>query len=333
MQLMKVLAVIVAALCGLQWHDIAQAQAQAQPQPYPARAITLVVPFTAGGPTDTIARILAEPMRRSLGQSIVIENVAGASGTVAGGRVARAAPDGYTLTIGHWGTHVLSGAIHSLSYDVVKDFEPIALLANGPQLLITRSSHEAATLKELVEWLKANPGKATAGTAGPGSGAHVSGVFFQQSTGTDFNFVPYRGAGPALNDLMAGHIDIMFDQASNALPQYRANTVKVLAVTSPVRLESAPEIPTVDEAGVPGLYIDFWHGIWAPKGTPQAVLARLNKAVADALADPEVRRRLAELGQVLPQVAQLSPQALRAHQKAEIEKWWPVVKAARIKLD
>ena len=305
--------------------------AQARAQDYPMRPITLVVPFAAGGPTDTIARILAERMRPALGQSIVVENVAGASGTVGSARVARAAPDGYTIGIGQWGTHVLAGAIHTLTYDIVEDFTPIALVANGPQLLVVRKDLGITNAGDLVAWLKANPGKATAGTAGPGSGAHVSGLFFQERTGTRFTFVPYRGAGPALNDLMAGHIDLMFDQASNALPQVRGGTVRALAVTSRARLGVAPDIASVDEAGLSGLYIDFWHGTWAPKGTPVAIVAKLNAALGQALDDADVRRRLTDLGQVIPAPDARTPEALRAHQKAEIEKWWPIVKAARIK--
>jgi tripartite-type tricarboxylate transporter receptor subunit TctC len=305
--------------------------AVARAESYPSRGITLVVPFAAGGPTDTIARILAERMRQHLGQSIVVENVAGASGTVGSARVARAAPDGYVVGIGQWGTHVLAGAIHALSYDIAADFAPIGLVANGPQILIARKDLAASTAAELVAWLKANPGKATAGTAGPGSGAHVSGLFFQERTGTSFTFVPYRGAGPALNDLMAGHIDIMFDQASNALPQVRGGTVRALAVTARTRLAIAPDIPTVDEAGLPGLYIDFWHGMWAPKGTPVEITTRLNSALAAALDDADVRKRLTDLGQIIPEPERRSLEALRAHQRAEIEKWWPIVKAARIK--
>jgi tripartite-type tricarboxylate transporter receptor subunit TctC len=300
---------------------------------FPSRPITLIVPFAAGGPTDVLARILAEHMRTTLGQTVVIENVTGASGTLAGMRAARAAPDGYTITIGHWGTHVLNGAVYSLQYDVLGDFEPVALIGNGPQLIIGRPTLPARTLKELVGWLKDNPSKATSGTAGPGSGAHVAGVFFQNLTETRFSFVPYRGAGPALNDLMAGHIDLMFDQATNSLPQVRGGNVKAFAVTSRTRLATAPDIPTVDEAGLPGLYISYWHGIWAPKTTPVDVVARLNFAVVAALADPGVQQRFLELGQQTPPPDQQTPSALKRHQSAEIEKWWPIVKAANIKAD
>jgi tripartite-type tricarboxylate transporter receptor subunit TctC len=300
---------------------------------FPSRPITLIVPFAAGGPTDVLARILAEQMRTMLGQTVVIENVTGASGTIAGIRAARATPDGYTITIGHWGTHVLNGAVYSLQYDVLNDFDPVALIGNGPQLIIGRPALPARNLKELIGWLKDNPNKATAGTAGPGSGAHVAGVFFQNQTGTGFSFVPYRGAGPALNDLMAGHIDLMFDQATNSLPQVRGGNVRAYAVTSRSRLASAPDIPTVDEAGLPGLYIAYWHGIWAPKNTPAEAVARLNAAIVAALADPALQQRFLELGQETPPLDRQTPSALKSHQTAEIEKWWPIVKAANIKAE
>ncbi|MCC8935020.1 tripartite tricarboxylate transporter substrate binding protein BugD [Bradyrhizobium sp. Arg68] len=302
----------------------------ARAESFPSRPVTIIVPFAAGGPTDVLARIIAEYMRGTLGHPVVIENITGASGTVAGLRASRAAPDGYTITIGHWGTHCLNGATYQLQYDV-REFEPLALIASGPQLVIGRPDLPAKDLKELIGWLKANGDKATAGTAGPGTGAHVAGVFFQQLTQANFSFVPYRGAGPALNDLMASHIDIMFDQASNSLPQVKSGTVKAYAVTAPSRLATAPEIPTVDEAGLPGLYIAYWHGIWAPKGTPAEIVAVLSKAVMAALADPAVGKRFAELGQEIPPPDKQGPAALRSHQAAEVEKWWPIVKSANIK--
>ena len=305
----------------------------ARAQTYPTRPITLIVPFAAGGPTDVLARILAEHMRGTLGQTVVIENVTGASGAIAGQRAARSAPDGYTITIGHWGTHVLNGAVTALQYDVLNDFESVALVGNGPQLIIGRPKLPAQNLRELIGWLKDNPDKATAGTAGAGSGAHVAAVFFQNRTGTSFRMAPYRGAGPALNDLMAGHIDLMFDQATNSLPQVRGGTVKAFAVTSPARLASAPDIPTVDEAGLPGLYIAYWHGIWAPKNTPADVVSVLNAAVRVALADAAVQRRFLELGQETPPPERQTPAALKAHQSEEIAKWWPIVKAANIKAE
>ena len=303
----------------------------AHAETYPARPITLIVPFAAGGPTDVLGRILAAHMQTTLGQTVVIENVTGASGTLAGMRAARATSYGYTITIGHWGTHVINGAIYQLQYDVLRDFDPVGLLANGPQLIIGRPTLPSRDLKELIAWLKDN--KATAGTAGPGTGAHVAGVFFQTMTGTSFSFVPYRGAGPALNDVMAGHIDIMFDQASNSLPQVRGGKVKAYAVTSRSRLASAPDIPTVDEAGLPGLYISYWHGIWAPKNTPGEIIAKLNAALVVALADPAVQQRFLELGQEIPPPERQTPAALKSHQTAEIDKWWPILKAANIKAE
>jgi tripartite-type tricarboxylate transporter receptor subunit TctC len=303
----------------------------ASAQTYPTKPITMVVPYAAGGPTDTIARIMAERMRATLGQTIIVENVTGAAGTLGVGRVARAAPDGYTICIGHWGTHVVNGAIYELQYHVLNDFEPVSLIATNPQLIVAKKAVPATNLQELIAWLKANAATATQGTAGHGSGSHVSGVYMQAVTGTRFQFVPYRGAGPAMQDLVAGQIDIMIDQAANSLPQVRAGTIKAYAVTDKARLAAAPDIPTVDEAGMPGLHISIWHALWMPKGTPKDIIAKLNGAVVDALADATVRQRLADLGQEIPPRAEQNPQTLYAYHKAEIEKWWPILKAANIK--
>ena len=309
------------------------AAAGADAQTYPSRPITMVVPYSAGGPTDTIARIMAERMRGPLGQIIVVENVTGAAGTIGVGKVARAAPDGYTISIGHWGTHVVNPAIYALQYDALKDFEPVAMIATNPQLIVAKKAVPAQDLQGLIAWLKANSATATQGTAGHGSASHISGVYFQNITGARFQFVPYRGAGPAMQDLVAGQVDLMIDQAANSLPQVRAGTIKAYAVTDKVRLAAAPDIPTVDEAGVPGLHISIWHALWMPKGTPKDIIAKFNAAVVEALADAGTRQRLAQLGQEIPPREEQSPQALFAHHKAEIDKWWPIIKAANIKAE
>jgi tripartite-type tricarboxylate transporter receptor subunit TctC len=305
--------------------------AAADAQTYPSRPITMVVPYSAGGPTDTIARIMAERMRGPLGQIIVVENVTGAAGTIGVGKVARAAADGYSISIGHWGTHVVNPAIYALQYDALKDFEPVAMIATNPQLIVAKKAIPAQDLQGLVAWLKANAATATQGTAGHGSASHISGVYFQNITGARFQFVPYRGAAPAMQDLVAGQVDLMIDQAANSLPQVRAGTIRAYAVTDKVRLAAAPDIPTVDEAGVSGLHIAIWHALWMPKGTPKDVIAKLNAAVVETLADAGVRQRLAQLGQEIPPREQQTPQALFAYHQAEIEKWWPIIKAANIK--
>jgi len=302
-------------------------------QPYPSRPVTMIVPASAGGPTDAIGRVLAERMGAALGQTVLIDNVAGAGGSIGVGKVARATPDGYTLGIGQWSHYVLNGATYQLQYDLLADFVPIGLVVTGPLILAARKNLPADDARSLVAWLKANPDKATAGTGGVGSPPHISGIFFQTMTGTSFQFVPYRGTAPAMRDLVAGQIDIMLDQASNVLPQLSGGTIKGFAVTAKERLASAPNLPTVDEAGLPGLYVSVWHGVWAPKGTPADVIARLNAAMVKSLAESATKEKLAALGQDIPPVEQLTPQALGAFQKAEIEKWWPIVKAAGIKAE
>jgi tripartite-type tricarboxylate transporter receptor subunit TctC len=300
-------------------------------QDYPSRPITMIVPFAAGGPTDALARIIAEPMRRELGQTIIIENVTGAGGSIGVGRAVRSPADGYTLSIGHLGTHVVNPVILSLNYDTVADLTPVAMLANNPQLVVTRNTMPAKDFRSLIAWMKDHPAGASAGTAGPGSGAHIGGLYFQKFTGAKINFVPYRGTGPAIQDLIAGNIDVIFDQSSNSLPVVRNKMVKVYAVTAKQRLSSAPDIPTVDEAGLPGFHVAIWHALWVPKDTPKPIIDKLQAAVKASLADATVRARLIDLGQDIPTLEQQTPAGLAAYQKAEIDKWWPIIKAAGIK--
>jgi tripartite-type tricarboxylate transporter receptor subunit TctC len=303
----------------------------AEPPAYPSRPVTMVVPLPPGSAFDVTARLLAERLQEQLGQRVIVDNQTGASGSIGTGRCAHAVPDGYTICFGGVGTHVLNAAILALPYDVLKDFEPVSLIATAQLLIVARQAMAANDLKELIAWLKANPGKASQGTGGPGSLTHVAGISLQAATGTRFGSVPYRGAGAAINDLVAGHIDIMIDLAPNSLPHVRAGTVKAYAVMAPTRLAAAPEIPTVDEAGLPGFYMSAWQALWAPKGTPATVIARLNAAIVEALADPAVKKRFAEVGLDVPPVAQQKPEALAAHQQAEVRKWWPMIKAANVK--
>jgi tripartite-type tricarboxylate transporter receptor subunit TctC len=300
-------------------------------QSYPSRPITVVSGFAAGGPTDVVMRILADRMRMTLGHPIIIENAVGASGSIAVGRVVRSAADGHTLSVGHWSTHVINGAIYSLPYDLLNDLEPVALLPSNPMLVVSNKIVPANDLKELITWLKGHRGTIAVGTAGPGSGTHVAGVYFQRLTNAQLTFVPYRGTGPAMQDLMAGQIDLIVDQAANSLPQVRASNIKAYAVTAKQRLASAPEIPTVDEGGLQGLYISTWYGLWAPKNTPRPIIARLSAAAMEALADPTVQRRYADLGLEVPSPDRQTPEALGAFHKAEIERWWPIIRAANIK--
>jgi tripartite-type tricarboxylate transporter receptor subunit TctC len=310
------------------------ATAQASAQVYPSRPVTVVVPYPAGGPTDAVARIVAERMKVSLGQPLVIENASGAAGGSIGvGRAVRAAPDGYTLSFGIWQSHVLNGGIYTLSYDLLKDLDPIALIATAPEIIVSKSSFPVKNSQELIAWLKAHPDMALQGTTGIGSPPHITGLFFQQITGTRFQFVPYRGAGLAMQDLLGGQIDLFMPQVGNALPQVRAGTVRAYAITAKTRLESAPEIPTADEAGLPGLYVSSWSGLWAPRGTRREAIAIINNAVVDALADTRIRQALIDLGQEIPPRNEQTPEALAAFHKAEIEKWWPIIKAANIKAE
>ena len=317
------LAAAMLACCG--------AAGPADAQSFPSRPITIVVPYPAGGVTDNLVRLLAERMKISLGQSIVVENIGGGGGTIGVDRVSRAAPDGYTLTMGIWSTHVVNPVLYDLSYDVEKDFEPIAPITDGPLVICARKDFPANDLKELIAWLNANPDKATSSDAGVGSPQHVFGVLFQQVTGTRFQFVHYRGGGQAMQDLVTGHVDLSFSDAISALTQVQGGTIKTYAVMAKSRLPGAPQIPSVDEAGLPGFYDSVWSGIWAPKGTPKAIIDKLNAAVVDAVDDPTIRTRLTALGRVLFPREQMTPQVLAMLQRTEIKKWWPIIKAAGIR--
>jgi tripartite-type tricarboxylate transporter receptor subunit TctC len=305
----------------------------ARAQTYPTRPITIIVPFAAGGPNDTIARIISDQMRGFVGQPVIVENAGGASGTIGVGRAARAAGDGYTLSEGSKSSHVLNGALYTLPYDLLKDFVPVARLASEPVLIVARKDLPAKDLSELIAWLRASPGKASQGTPGAGTFAHVTGLFFQQETGTRYQFVPYRGVAPALLDLVAGQIDLIMDTPSNSLPQLRDGRIKAYAVGAKTRIAAAADVPTVDEAGLPGFYASNWYALWAPRGTPNYVIEKLNSAIVHALADPAVRQRIVDLGLEVPDRDQQTPEALGAFQKADVEKWWPIVKAAGIKAE
>ena len=296
-------------------------------QSYPSRQITLIVPFPPGGSTDIAARIMAERMRAKLGQSVIVENVGGAGGSIGVRRVARGTPDGYTIDIGQWDTHVGS-IIYNLDYDLQKDFEPIGLITVNPQLMVARKDLPADDLTGLVAWMKANPGKIN--FVNQNAAGNVSGVLFENLTGQKVQFIPYRGAGPAMTDLISGQVDLLVVQGAVALAQIRGGKIKALANLSPQRSASMPDIPTADESGVPGLYMAGWFGFWAPKGTPKGVIATLNAATVEALADPAVVSRFKELGLDVAPRAQQTPEGLAAFQQAEIDKWWPIIKSAGI---
>jgi tripartite-type tricarboxylate transporter receptor subunit TctC len=300
---------------------------------FPSHPITVIVPFSAGGPSDAMMRILAERMKTTLGEIILIENVTGAGGSLGVGRTVRSPPDGYTIGFGHLGTNVANGAIYKLGYDLVADLEPVVLLPSNPMIIVSKNAVPAKSLKELLAWLKSRPAPPTAGTAGAGSGSHIGGLYFENVSGIKLQYVPYRGTAPALNDLVAGQIDIIVDQTSNSINQVRGGTIRAYAITDEKRIEQAPDVPTTDEAGLPGFHMTLWSGLWVPKGTPKEIIAKLNAAAVDALNDPAVRKQLGNLGLQMPPADQLTPEALGAWQKAEIAKWWPMIKAANVKVE
>jgi tripartite-type tricarboxylate transporter receptor subunit TctC len=300
-------------------------------QGFPAKPVTIVVPFSAGGPTDTIARIMAERMTKSLGQTVLVENATGAGGNIGVGRVVRAAPDGYMVSIGHIGPHVINGAMYQLPYDLLKDLAPVGMFVTNPQIIVSKNGLPSKDLKSLIEYAKGTP--ISIATGGAGTPSHIGAVYFQKLTGGAAQIVHYRGGAPASADVIGGHVDVFFDQAANALPQIRSGKVRAYATTQNARLSVAPEIPTVDEAGMPGYYMAVWHGLWVPGATPSPVIARLNAAMVDAVADEGARKRLMDLGQDILPRDQQTPEALGAHHKAEIEKWWPIIKSAGIKAD
>jgi tripartite-type tricarboxylate transporter receptor subunit TctC len=300
---------------------------------YPSRPITLIIPLSVGGSTDVIGRLVAEGMRKALNQTIVAENVTGAGGTIGVGRAARATPDGYTVLIGQWGTNVATGAIYNLKFDLLKDLEPVGLIATQPFLIVSRSSLPANNLKELIAWIKANPDKATEGNSGVGSPSHVSGILFQKAINSPIQMVPYRGAGESTQAIVSGQIDVLLNTPAVSMAQLKAGQAKVFAVTDKRRLTTAPDVPTTDEAGLPGFYFTFWHALWVPKGTPKEIVAKLNAALRATLSDPDTRKKLDGLAQDVFPAEEQTPEALAKFQREEIEKWWPIIKEAGIKAD
>jgi tripartite-type tricarboxylate transporter receptor subunit TctC len=321
----RLLTVMVAPLVGLAWAGMTAAQN------YPTRAMTMIVPFPAGRATDTLARFLAEKMRATLGQPVIIENVAGAAGSLGVGRAVRSAADGYTLSIGTSTTHMLTGGLYALQFDLLKDLEPVIQIGSEPLLIVGKKSLPADDLKGLIAYLKANPDRASVGIAGVGATGHLTGISFQKETGTRFQFVPYRGNAPAMQDLLAEQIDFMIEPSSNFKSLVAAGSVRPYAITGRTRLPSSPDIPTADEAGLASFFASLWYGLWVPKDTPKDIIAKLNATMVQALADPSVQKRFDELGIQITPLAQQSPEALRAFQRAEAERWWPIIKASNIK--
>jgi tripartite-type tricarboxylate transporter receptor subunit TctC len=313
---------------------VAASIAGAHAQNYPSRPITMISGIPPGSGTDTFARIFGERMKATLGQPLIVENITGAGGTIGTTRAARAAPDGYTLSVGNIGTHVVSPATYpNIQYHPLNDFEPVALFVTNPYWLLAKRDFPANDLKGLINWLKANPDKASLAMVGTGGIDQIVGTYFQQQTGTRFQFVPYRGGGPAIQDVVAGHVDLRFDPVSGSLAQVRSGQLKAHAVMGKTRVPAAPDVPTTDELGVPGLHVTFWFALWAPKGTPKPIIAKLNAAVAEAFDDPGVRRRIAEFGADAPPSELRSAEGFGAFHKSEVEKWWPFIKSANIKAE
>jgi len=320
-------AIMAAVLLGL------GSAGNATAQNYPAHPITMIVPFPAGGATDTLARFLGEKMRDALGQPIIIENIAGAAGTIGVGRAVRSSADGYTLSIGTSTTHMLTGGLYALSFDLLKDLSPVILIGSEPLLIVGKKDLPADDLKGLIAYLKANPDKASVGIAGVGAAGHLAGISFQKATGSKFQFVPYRGNAPAMQDLLAGQIDFMIEPSSNFKSLVAAGSVKPFAVTGTTRLASSPNIPTADEAGLPGFFASLWYGLWVPKNTPKDIVATLNATMVQVLAAPSVKERLTDLGIQISPLDRQSPEALRELQKTEADRWWPIIKAANLKAE
>jgi tripartite-type tricarboxylate transporter receptor subunit TctC len=307
--------------------------AVAAAQDYPSRQIVLIVPFPAGGSTDIQARLLAEPMRQALGQPVVVQNVPGAGSTIGTGKAIASPPDGYTLIVGNWTSHVGAGAVYPVKWNPVTDLEPIALLATTTLIIAGRPGLPAADGKELLAWLKSNPDTATSGIVGFGSGAHICSIYFEQKTGTRTRYVPYSGGAPVMTALMGNQVDLFCGEASQMLAHFTAGRIKPLVVMSRSRWRPLPDVPTAEEIGASDTHIAFWQGMWAPKGTPRPIVAKLADAVAKSFADPAVVKRLAELGQDLPAREQITPEALAAFHKSEIDRWWPLIKSANIKVE
>ena len=302
-------------------------------QAYPVKPITIVVPFAAGGPTDALARLLSERLRKTLGQPVIVDNTTGAGGSIATAKVVRAPPDGYMVSIGHWGSHVVNGAYYTLPFHLLNDFAPVALIATNPQVVVSKHAVPAKNLKELLAWIRVNQDKLLVGSGGVAASSHMGAVYFQSLIGAKFHYVHYRGGAPALQALLGGEVDLYVSQVSTVSTQIKAGKIRAYAVTAKTRQAAVPDVPTVDEAGLPGFHTAIWHGLWLPKGTPRDVVMKLNGAIVEALADPTLRERFENQGQDIPPRDQQTPEALFAYHKEEIDKWWPMIKAAGLKAE